>query len=121
MEGVAYALRHNLEVAEKAGAKSDVLRAVGGSANSRLWTQIKSDVTGREIVVPASDTATTLGAAMLAGKAIGMYESYAEAVKLAVKDTRKHTPASDTKEAYDKAYETYLSIYEDLKDLMHKG
>lgn len=121
MEGVAYALRHNLEVAEKAGAKSDVLRAVGGSANSRLWTQIKSDVTGREIVVPASDTATTLGAAMLAGKAIGMYESYAEAVKLAVKDTRKHTPASDTKEAYDKAYETYLSIYEDLKDLMHKN
>ncbi len=119
MEGVAFSLRHNLEVAEKAGAGSDVLRAVGGSANSKLWTQIKSDITGREIVVPASDTATTLGAAMLAGKAVGMYKSYDEAVKLAVKDTRRHTPDTALKETYDKAYETYRSIYENLKELMH--
>ena len=120
MEGVAYSLRHNLEAAEKAGASSDVLRAVGGSANSRLWTQIKADVTGREIIVPASDTATTLGAAMLAGKAIGMYSSYDEAVKLAVRDTRKHEPDSSVKASYDKAYETYLSVYEDLKGLMQR-
>ncbi len=120
MEGVAYSLRHNLEVAEKAGASSDVLRAVGGSANSRLWTQIKSDVTGRKIIVPASDTATTLGAAMLAGKAIGMYASYDEAVKEAVRDTRSHEPDSSVKAAYDKAYETYLSVYENLKDLMQR-
>ena len=120
MEGVAFSLRHNLEVAEKAGARSDVLRSVGGSANSKLWTQIKSDITGRQIVVPASDTATTLGAAMLAGKAVGMYRSYDEAVKLTVKDTRRHSPDKTLKETYDKAYETYLSIYEDLKELMHR-
>ena len=41
--------------------------AMGGSANSLLWTQIKSDITGKPIVVPSSDTATTLGAAILAG------------------------------------------------------
>ena len=46
MEGVAFSLRHNLEVAEEAGAKAEVLRAMGGSANSLLWTQIKADVTG---------------------------------------------------------------------------
>ncbi len=61
MEGVALSLRHNLEVAEEAGAEAEVLRAMGGSANSLLWTQIKSDITGKPIVVPASDTATTLG------------------------------------------------------------
>ncbi len=47
MEGTAYALKHNLDVAEEAGAKVEVLRAMGGSANSLLWTQIKSDVTGK--------------------------------------------------------------------------
>ena len=67
MEGVALSLRHNLEVAESAGARANVLRAMGGSANSLLWTQIKADITGKKIVVPASDTATTLGAALLAG------------------------------------------------------
>ena len=60
MEGVALSLRHNLEVAREAGAEADVLRAMGGSANSLLWTQIKSDITGKPIIVPASDTATTL-------------------------------------------------------------
>ena len=45
MEGTAYALKHNLDVAEEAGAKVEVLRAMGGSANSLLWTQIKSDIT----------------------------------------------------------------------------
>ena len=52
MEGVAYSLRHNLETAAEAGARADVLRAMGGSANSRIWTQIKADVTGCGIEVP---------------------------------------------------------------------
>ena len=47
MEGTAYALKHNLEAAEEAGAKVEVLKAMGGAANSHLWTQIKSDVTGK--------------------------------------------------------------------------
>ena len=38
MEGTAYALKHNLEAAEEAGAKVEVLKAMGGAANSHLWT-----------------------------------------------------------------------------------
>ena len=49
MEGVAYSLRHNLETAQEAGVEAGVLRAMGGAANSRLWTQIKADVTGRRV------------------------------------------------------------------------
>ena len=74
MEGVALSLRHNLEVAKEAGAEVSVLRAMGGSANSLLWTQIKSDVIGKSIVVPSSDTTTTLGAVILAGVGVGMYK-----------------------------------------------
>lgn len=118
MEGVALSLRHNLEIAEEAGAEVDVLRAMGGSANSLLWTQIKADITGKQIVVPSSDTATTLGAAILAGVGVGFYESYEEAVALTVKETRSHTPNKENKEVYDKTYETYLQLYESLKGLM---
>ena len=67
MEGVVYSLRHNIEVAAGAGAAVGTMRAMGGAANSLFWTQMKADVTGKPIEVPASDTATTLGAAMLAG------------------------------------------------------
>ena len=118
MEGVALSLRHNLEAAEEAGARVDVLRAMGGSANSLLWTQIKSDITGKPIVVPSSDTATTLGAAILAGVGVGFYESYEEAVALTVKETRRHEPNEKNKEVYDRTYETYRMLYRSLEDLM---
>lgn len=118
MEGVALSLRHNLEVAREAGAESDVLRAMGGSANSLLWTQIKSDITGKPIIVPASDTATTLGAALLAGVGVGFYKDYEEAVSLTVKETRRHKPDPKNKAVYDKAFETYMELYKSLANIM---
>ncbi len=121
MEGVAYSLRHNLEIAEQAGAKAEVLRAMGGSANSLLWTQIKSDITGKPIEVPSSDTATTLGAVILAGVGVGLYESFEEAVELTVKPKRFHQPNLENKEVYDKNYNIYLELYQQLKDTMKKA
>lgn len=121
MEGVALSLRHNLEVAEEAGAYVSELRAMGGSANSLLWTQIKSDVTGKKIVVPASDTATSLGAVILAGMGVGMYKSFDEAVERTVVNKRFHEPNMANKDVYDKTFETYIALYENLKEVMRKG
>ena len=118
MEGVALSLRHNLEVAKEAGAEVEVLRAMGGSANSFLWTQIKSDITGKPMIVPASDTATTLGAALLAGVGVGFYKDYDEAVSLTVKETRRHEPDPENKVIYDQTYQTYLEIYKSLAHMM---
>lgn len=115
MEGVAYSLRHNLDVAKEAGAEVSVLRAMGGSANSLLWTQIKSDVTGKPIVVPSSDTATTLGAVILAGVGVGMYESFEEAVRLTVEEKRSHEPNSKNAEVHERNYKVYLELYRNLK------
>ena len=120
MEGVAYSLKHNLDIGEKTGAKVEELLSMGGSANSLLWTQIKSDVTGKPITVPSSDTATTLGAVMLAGVGIGMYKDFEEAVKITVKKTRHHEPDMEKHAIYQKNYETYLEIYENLKETMKK-
>lgn len=120
MEGVAFSLKHNLDIAKEAGADAQVLRAMGGSANSLLWTQIKSDVTGKPIVVPSSDTATTLGAAILAGVGIGMYEDFEEAVALTVRNKRFHEPNEENFAIYEKNYEIYLELYRQLKDTMKK-
>ena len=121
LEGAALSLRHNLEVAERAGAKADRLRAMGGAANSRLWTQIKSDVTGKPIDVPSSDTATTLGAAILAGVATGVYGSFEDAVSRTVRVKRSHRPNNENKAVYDKNYGVYLQLYQRLKTLMGEG
>lgn len=91
---------------------------MGGSANSLLWTQIKSDVTGKRIVVPSSDTATTLGAVILAGVGVGMYKSFDEAVNKTVAKKRYHEPDIGKQEIYTKNYRVYLKLYENLKAVM---
>ena len=118
MEGVAYALRHNLETAEDAGARAETLRSMGGSANSRIWTQIKADVTGRRIEVPGSDTATTLGAAMLAGVGTGVWKDFEAAARSTVRVNRTTEPDDAAREIYDRGYRTYRKMYENLKELM---
>ena len=121
MEGVGYALRHNLETAQEAGASAQTLRAMGGSANSLVWTQIKADITGHPIQVPASDTATTLGAALLAGVGTGLYANFGDACANTVKVTRSHTPDESLKPAYDQGYAAYRELYTRLEPMMADG
>jgi len=118
MEGVGYALRHNLEVAQSAGAMVGTLRAMGGSANSLVWTQMKADITGKRIEVPASDTATTLGAAILAGVGTGVFADFADATTRTVAVKRKHIPNVMKKAAYDNGYDGYRELYERLAPMM---
>ena len=120
LEGTAYALEHNLKTAEEIGVNVNELNAMGGAANSRLWTQIKSDVTGKVINVPASDTATTLGAAILAGVGIGAYKDFKEAVNKTIKISRVHEPDMNNNKIYKSYYEIYIELYEKLKGTMSK-
>jgi len=110
MEGVAYSLKHNIDTAKEVNAQVHVLSSVGGSSNSSVWTQMKSDMTGCTIEVPYSDYATTLGAAILAGVGVGLYQDFEEAVSKTVRIQRVHTPNPDTKECYEKGYKTYLKL-----------
>ena len=96
------------------------MRAMGGAANSRLWTQIKADITGKAIQVPASDAATSLGAALLAGVGVGAYRDFDQAVAATVRVTREHTPNPEHRQAYEQGYRLYRQLYEDLKDTMRK-
>lgn len=118
MEGVAYALRHNLETAAHAGGDVKIMHTMGGAANSALWTQMKADITGIPIATAQSDTATTLGAAILGGVAVGVYSDFREAVRKTVRIRRHYAPRPETGEIYQKGYETYLGLYDRLRDLM---
>lgn len=117
LEGVVFSVAHNFRVAEEAGVniKEMDIRAMGGAANSKLWMQIYSDVTGCKISIPTSDTATTLGAAMMAGVGIGMYKSFEEAVNETVKITRIQEPCAENYEEYKKAMDLYLELGDKLK------
>ena len=118
LEGVAYALKHNLEVAASAGAHVATLRATGGAANSRVWTQIKADVTGKPIEVPGSGMETPLGAAILAGVGVGVYKDFDDAIKRIIRVEKTYIPNAENKGIYEKGYKMYRALYETLKQMM---
>lgn len=120
LEGVAYSLEHNLRVAAETGAKVGELIAMGGASNSRLWTQIKADVTGKTIKVPTSDTATTLGAAILAGIGVGVYEGFEEAIEETIVITRVQEPDMEAHEQYQKYMQMYLDLSEALTPIYNR-
>ncbi|MFD1674028.1 xylulokinase [Alicyclobacillus fodiniaquatilis] len=119
MEGCAFALQHNLMTAQAAGVAVHELYSTGGAGNSHVWTQMKADITGKIIKVPtmASDKATALGAAMLAGIGVGIYADFQDAVQHTACSHRIHTPDANLRSAYGRQYELYLETYERLKDL----
>lgn len=121
LEGVAFSLEHNLRTAAETGIEINTLNAMGGASNSVLWTQIKADVTGRTIQVPTSDTATTLGAALLAGVGCGLYSDYEEAVSQTIVMTRTQEPDVQAHQTYKKSMDLYLQLYESLKEIFHKS
>jgi sugar (pentulose or hexulose) kinase len=67
LEGVTFALRHNIEAGARGAASLDEpLIVVGGAAHSDLWMQIIADVTARPVLTIAEDVEAAMGAALLA-------------------------------------------------------
>lgn len=113
LEGVAFALRHNLEMGMRAGYPlQDELWVVGGGARSPLWMQILADVTGRPVAAAAAGGEAALGDAMLAALGSGVEESV---VRHWEAPRELYLPQSD-QERYARLYPHYLGLYHDLKD-----
>jgi xylulokinase len=120
MEGVCYEMRLNMERIQTAGVGIQSLRATGGGANSAVWTQMKADVLGIPITALATSDAGSVGSAMAAGVALGMYKDLEEAAKPFVKERRVFLPRPKQKVLYDEAYRRYLKLYDAVRPLMEE-
>ncbi len=118
MEGVAYALRHNMEmVAETDLALDSEVILVGGAAKSMVWPQIFADITGYPVKIIKDDVEAPLGDALLAGLGTGVIKDpevlvdwlhFAETIE----------PIAENVKLYDKIFEQYNQVYVNLKDNM---
>jgi xylulokinase len=115
LEGAAFALRHNLEVALRAGAEVREVRSVGGCSRSDLWNQIKADVLGRPLLLPRTSVGSPFGAAVLAGMGLGVYPDVRKALLAMVKLDRRFEPNRANHERYLRSYQVFRDIYEHLK------
>lgn len=114
MEGVAYTLRHILDVYEEEGAVLDEVRLSGGGAKSELWNQIKADVTGRPMARVHTVETSALGAVMLASVGLKIYEDFEDAANNMVRIVKRYKPDKANYERYSKLYEVYWEAYNQL-------
>ncbi len=120
LEGVTYALRHNIEAGRQAdSALADTLIVVGGAAHSDLWMQIIADVTGYPVRTIAENVEAALGAALLAALGVGLVTpEVASAGWVTLADRAK--PGDADRRAYDRVFEAYRNLYPALKPTMHR-
>jgi len=118
MESLGYIICRNLEAIDDMGLEVKQIRTMGGGSKSDIWNQIKADITGKvlNVTYSAQDTAC-LGAAILAGKAAGVFESIEAAVDSMVKIKKSYEPNMENHAIYLKAYEKYKLLFKSLEPL----
>jgi D-xylulose kinase len=114
MEAIGFIVRRNIEVIEGLNIPVKEIRSLGGGARSRVWKQIEADITQRPVITTENEEAATLGAAILAGKAVGQYSGLDEAVDQMVQIKEKFEPNRSNAVIYDDVYNTYKRLYEQL-------
>jgi xylulokinase len=115
LEGTAFALLHNMEVAFHAGAEVREVRSVGGCSRSDLWNQIKSDVLGLPLLVPRISVGSAFGAAVLAGIGVGTFTDIRKSLLEMVQLDRRFEPNLANHKKYMQIYQLFRDIYEHLK------
>ncbi|MBN2403218.1 MAG: glycerol kinase GlpK [Spirochaetes bacterium] len=89
LESIAYQTRDVVDAMQKdSGIKLSKLKVDGGAVANNFLMQFQSDILGVDVVRPAVIETTALGAAFLAGLAVGFWKSREDiAAKLAVDRT----------------------------------
>lgn len=92
LEGIAFQVRDVVAAMEQdAGLRLKELRVDGGASNNNLLMQFQSDLLGASVVRPEITETTALGAAFLAGLAVGFWKSK-EAIARQWKESKRFQP-----------------------------
>ncbi|MBS6395909.1 MAG: sugar kinase [Clostridiales bacterium] len=119
LEGAAYGLRQLLELAEKTTGKTfEEVCVIGGGAKSEVWSQIKADITGKNMAALDVNDMAPIGAALLAGVGIGCFETVYDAAECVKRNIYKRFSCDKSfEEIYRKRFDTYKKLYPQLKNL----
>lgn len=114
LESTAFAVRHNIEVMEEAGASIERIAAAGGGVTSDLWPQIVSDVTGRAQELREVSVGASYGDAFMVAQTLGQVASLDEWNPVAKVIEPTKTPV------YDQLYASYRELYTATANIQHR-
>ena len=120
MEGIAFEAKINIDCLAGSVIKVGRLRACGGGSRSQARLQINADVLGLPIDVLETEEAGTLGAAIIAETALGVYPDIKDSAARLVKVKKTICPRHEKHLAYMEIYEKYKRMYEGMRYINRK-
>lgn len=114
LEGVSLSLLDSKRYLDQLGISYDsVATLIGGGAKGKLWSGITADVLGIPLKITESSD-SSLGSAMLAGIAVGVFKDAKTAADLCVKVKDIVYPNKDNTEKYSVIFDEYKRIHDAL-------
>jgi xylulokinase len=120
MESLGYIMHRNMDALAKMGIIVSEARVIGGGSRSDIWNQILADINGVRIITMNSSEAPCLGAAILAGKGIGLFNDLEEAVSKMAFIKNTYNPDRKNFSVYDEGYEMYKKLFADLVECFER-
>jgi xylulokinase len=111
LEASAFAIRHVAEPILAAGVAVDEMRVCGGPARSETWNQVKADVTGFAVAVPAVLETAVVGAAVLGAAGVGAFPDVSAAIRGMTRVARRLEPRVELRGLYDAAFDAYVRLH----------
>ncbi len=116
LEGVAYSMKDCFATLTELGIAPTEATAIGGGAKSDLWRQILADMLNIPLTT-VENVDSSLGSAMLAGVATGVFADHGEAVNRCVRISGVTEPDPEGVAFYREHFETYKRIQQALEPI----
>ena len=113
MEGVGYALYSIATIVEENCGGFDQVIASGGFIKSEHWVQILCDIFGKEFIVRSTDDASSLGAALMGFKALGIQSDFQ------FPNEKTFSPDQVNHRKYQQYFSVYRNLYKNLASEFH--
>ena len=117
LEGVAFAIKDNVEIAKAQGINITSSGLCGGGAKSELWQKILCNVLNIPINIPKTEQGPGMGGAMLAMVGDGEFKSVKACAEGFADIKATLTPDPEIAKRYQKKYEKFKKIYPALKSV----
>jgi xylulokinase len=120
MEGCAFAVYDNLQIAEEHGVQVDEFLGSGGATQSAVWCQIKADIYGKPFIVAkradGGEGGHSLGLFALAAHGIGLSKDIGARVSDMLPNRQVFEPSSARHALYQELFGVYRSLSRKLMD-----
>jgi sugar (pentulose or hexulose) kinase len=105
MEGTCYLIKSKMEALREAGITATSINMAGGPSDTHPWPQILCDVLGMELTIINGSCAGAVGAAVLAGIGVELFNDEKDAFQKMMFEKSVLSPDMETSYFYQKRFE----------------